>query len=283
MDKREIGPEIQKRRKGKKEIQRDEIKRIRWAADKKEDWGKEKEMELDHRKVEAMVPQKFHKWLKVFGKVKLERMPTRKIWDHAIDLKEEFKASKAWVYLLSRNEREEVQQFIQDHLRKGYIRPLKSPQTSPVFFVGKKDSGKCMVMDYYRLNKQMVKNNYPLPLITDLVDAMENKKLFTKMDLQWGYNNVCIKEGDEWKVAFTTHVGSFELVVMFFGMTNSPAIFQGMMNEIMRDLINEGKVAVFMDDVLVGTDGEEGHNEIVAEVLKRLEKNDLYMKPEKCS
>ena len=78
--------------------------------------------------MEAMVPQKFHKWLKVFGKVESERMPTRKIWDHAIDLKEEFKASKARVYPLSRNEREEVQQFIQDHLRKGYIRPSKSPQ-----------------------------------------------------------------------------------------------------------------------------------------------------------
>jgi len=144
-----------------------------------------------------MVPQKFHKWLKVFGKVESERMPTRKIWDHAIDLKEEFKASKARVYLLSRNEREEVQQFIQDHLRKGYIRPSKSPQTSPVFFVGKKDGGKHMVMDYRRLNKQMVKNNYLLPLITDLVDSMGNKKLFTKTDLRWGYNNVCIKEGDE--------------------------------------------------------------------------------------
>jgi len=70
---------------------------------------------------------------------------------------------------------------------------------------------------------------------------------------------------------------------MFFGMTNSPATFQGMMNEIMRDLINEGKVAVFVDDVLVGTDSEEGHNEIVVEVLKRLEENDLYVKPEKCS
>jgi len=78
-------------------------------------------------------------------------------------------------------------------------------------------------------------------------------------------------------------VGSFEPVVMFFGMTNSPATFQGMMNEIMRDLINEGKVAVFVDDVLVGTDSEEGHDEIVAEVLKWLEENDLYMKPEKCS
>jgi len=91
--------------------------------------------------------------------------------------------------------------------------------------VGKKDSGKHMVMDYYRLNKQMVKNNYPLPLITDLVDLMGNKKLFTKMDLQWGYNNVYIKEGDEWKATFTTHMGSFEPVVMFFGMTNSPAMF----------------------------------------------------------
>ena len=140
-----------------------------------------------------------------------------------------------------------------------------------------------MVMDYRRLNKQTVKNNYPLLLITDLVDSMGNKKLFTKMDLRWGYNNVHIKEGDEWKAAFTTHVGSFELVVMFFGMTNSPATFQGMMNEIMRDLINEGKVAVFVDDVLVGTDSEEGHDEIVAEVLKRLEENDLYVKPEKCS
>ena len=76
-----------------------------------------------------------------------------------------------------------------------------------------------MVMDYCKLNRQTVKNNYLLPLITNLVDSMGNKKLFTKMDLRWGYNNVRIKEGDEWKAAFTTHVGSFELVVMFFGMT----------------------------------------------------------------
>ena len=86
-------------------------------------------------------------------------------------------------------------------------------------------------------------NNYPLPLITSLVDTMGSKRVFTKMDLRWGYNNVWIKEGDEWKAAFTTHVGSFEPVVMFFGMTNSPATFQAMMNEILRDMINEGKVA----------------------------------------
>ena len=81
---------------------------------------------------------------------------------------------------------------------------------------------------------------------------------------------------------FTTHVGSFEPMVMFFGMTNSPAIFQAMMNKILRDMINEGKVAVFIDDVLVGTEIEEGHNKIVEEVLKRLEENDLNIKLEKC-
>jgi len=139
-----------------------------------------------------------------------------------------------------------------------------------------------MVMDYCNLNDQMVKNNYPLPLITELIDNMGKKKVFTKMDLRWEFNNVRIKEGDEWKRAFTIHIGSFELTVMFFGMTNSPATFQVMMNEILRDLINERKVAAFVDDMLVETETEEGHDEIVEEILKRLEENDLYVKLEKC-
>jgi len=79
-----------------------------------------------------------------------------------------------------------------------------------VFFVGKKDRGKCMIIDYCKLNRQTVKNNYPLLLITELVDNMGSKHVFTKMDLQWGYNNVWVKERDEWKVAFTIHVGSYK-------------------------------------------------------------------------
>ena len=139
-----------------------------------------------------------------------------------------------------------------------------------------------MVIDYRKLNRQTVKNNYPLPLITELVDNMGSKRVFTKMDLQWGYNNVRVKEGDKWKAAFTTHVGSFEPVMMFFGMTNLPATFQAMMNEILRDMINEGKVVAFVDNVLVGTEAEEGHDKVVEEVLRQLEENDLYVKPEKC-
>ena len=186
------------------------------------------------------------------------------------------------MYPLSREEREEVREFIREQLKKGYIRPLKSPQMALVFFVGKKDGRKQIVQDYRYLNEWMIKNNYPLPLISDILENIETKKIFIKMDLRWGYNNMQIKEGDKWKAAFTTPEGSFEPTVMFFGLTNSPATFQAIMNELLRDPINTGKVAVFIDDVIVGTKTEEGHDELVAEVIKRLEANDLYVKLEKC-
>jgi len=152
----------------------------------------------------------------------------------------------------------------------------------PVFFVGKKNGSKRIVIDYCNLNDQIVKNNYPLLLITDLIDNIGSKQVFTKMDLWWGFNNIRIKKGDEWKRAFTTHVRSFKPIVMFFGMTNSPATFQAMMNKILRDMINERKMVVFVDNVLVKTETEEEYDEIVEKMLKRLEKNDLYIKPEKC-
>ena len=183
---------------------------------------------------------------------------------------------------MSREEREEVREFVKEQLRKGYIRLSKSLQMAPVFFVEKKDSKKRMVQDYRYLNEWTIKNNYPLPLISDILENIRTKKLFTKMDLRWGYNNIRIKEEDEWKVAFTTPEGLFEPTVIFFGLMNSPATFQAIMNKLLRDLINTEKVVVFIDDVIVGTETEEGYNELVAEVIKRLEENDLYVKPEKC-
>ena len=91
-----------------------------------------------------------------------------------------------------------------------------------------------------------------------------------------------IKEEDKWKAVFTTPEGSFELIVMFFGLTNFLATFQAIMNELLRDLINTGKVVAFIDDVIIGTETKEEHNKIVAEVIRKLKKNDLYVKPEKC-
>ena len=102
------------------------------------------------------------------------------------------------------------------------------------------------------------------------------------MNLRQGYNNMRIKEGDEQKMAFTTIERSFEPTVMFFKLTNLPATFQAIMNELLKDLINTGKVGNFIDDIIVGMKTEEGHNKLVVEILKRLEENDLYVKLEKC-
>ena len=171
-------------KKGKRVATLEEEKIMRWAVDNKEDWEKKEEVAVDHRKIEEIVLQKFLKWKKMFGKVELKRMLTRKVWDHTIDLKEIFKPKKGRIYLLFKNKKEEVQNFIEDQLRKGYIRLSKSPQILLVFFVSKKDREKSMVMDYHNLNDQTVKNNYPLLLITDLIDNMGSKQVFTKMNFQ---------------------------------------------------------------------------------------------------
>jgi len=148
--------------------------------------------------------------------------------------------------------------------------------------VVKKDGTWRIVQDYQHINQWMIKNGYPLPLITDILDGVRKRKMFTKLDLRWGYNNVRIKEGDKWKVAFTIHIGTYKSTVMYFGLTNSPATFQAIMNNLFRDLINQEDTAAFIDDILVATDIEEGHDELVEEVLRRLEENDLFVKPEKC-
>lgn len=153
---------------------------------------------------------------------------------------------------------------------------------SPFFFVKKKDGALRPVQDYRRLNEMTIKNRYPLPLISELIDKLKGAKYFTKLDVQWGYNNVRIKEGDEHKAAFVTNRGLFEPTVMFFGLTNLPATFQNMMNNIFADFIAEGKVTVYLDDILIFSADLEEHRRIVTEVLRRLKENDLFLKPEKC-
>jgi hypothetical protein len=166
----------------------------------------------------------------------------------------------------------------------GRIRDSQSPVAAPFFFVAKKDGKLRPVMDYRKLNEKTVKNAYPLPRSQDLIDALTGATMYSKMDVRWGYNNIRMKEGDEWKAAFKTPFGHHEPTVMYFGLTNSPATFQTMMNEIFRDLIDGKTVVVYIDDILVFTNGNrEQHRKVVREVLKRLKENDLYLKPEKCS
>ena len=201
-----------------------------------------------------MVLRQFQKYLKMFEKKDSERMLMRKTRNHVIDLREDFVPKKGKIYPLSRVEREKVQEFVNNQLRKGYIRLSKSPQTSLVFFVLKKDGKKRMVQDYWYLNSWTIKNNYLLPLISDLIDGIGKKKVFMKMDLWWGYNNMRIKKGNEWKAVFSMPEEDFEPTVMFFGLTNSPATFQVMMNDMLRDMIEKEEVAAFIDDVMIVTE-----------------------------
>jgi len=134
---------------------------------------------------------------------------------------------------------------------------------APVFFIKKKDGSLWLVQDYRALNSMIVKNKYPLPLISELVSQLHRARYFTKLDVCWSFNNVRIKPGDEWKVAFRTNRDLFEPLVMFFEMTNSLATFQTIMNDIFRNLIAEGIVVVYLDNILIFTKMEEEHAQAV--------------------
>jgi hypothetical protein len=121
-----------------------------------------------------------------------------------------------------------------------------------------------------------------LPLINDLIHWLKDTCYFTKLDIHWGYNNVHIHEGDEWKAAFRTNRGLFEHLVMYFGLTNSPATFQMMMNEIFQDLITEGVVSVYLNNILIFTNTSEEHCWITRLVLDHMREHKLYLRPEKC-
>src|SRR6267378_1036089 len=153
---------------------------------------------------------------------------------------------------------------------------------SPVFFIKKKDSTLHLVQDYCMLNAMTVKNKYLLPLIPELIAKLGGAKYFTKLDVRWGFNNIRMKEGDKWKAAFRTNHGLFELLVMFFSLTNSPATFQTMMNNIFEELISEGIVVVYLDDILIFTETINEHWKVTHQVLELLEEHKLYLWPDKC-
>ena len=230
------------------------------------------------------IPDEYKRHQQVFGEKESQRFPGPRIWDHAIELKPGAPPTiPGKIYALTQVEQKALESFVQEHLAKGYIRPSKSPYASPFFFIKKKDGKLRPVQDYRKINEWTIKNRYPLPLIPELIARVKGATLFTKFDVRWGYNNVRIKDGDQWKAAFITNKGLFEPNVMFFGLTNSPATFQMMMNEIFTEELREGWLTVYMDDMLNHTnDSLETHRAAVHRVLDKLAKHDLFLKPEKC-
>ncbi len=235
------------------------------------------------RTFEEIVPKDYHSFRDLFSKESFDKLPERRPWDHAIKLTPNAKLTlDCKVYPLNRNEQEQLDIFLDENLESGRIRPSKSPFASPFFFIKKKDGTLRPVQDYRKLNEMTIKNCYPLPLISELINKLRGAKYFTKLNVRFGYNNVRIKEGDEEKAAFRMNRGLYEPTVMFFGLTNLPATFQWMMNDIFHDLIGEGKVTIYLDDILIFSKNLNEHQQIVKRVLQCLWENKLFLKAEKC-
>ena len=235
------------------------------------------------------VPAEYQQFAKVFSEEESKRYPPKRAWDHAIKFKKDTpEAVDCKVYPMNWIEDEAVQKFLHDELEKGYIRESKSPYVSSFFFVCKKDGKMQPVQDYQKINAITIRNQYPLPLIVDLIRDLSNAHIYTKLDVRWGYNNVHIREGDKKKAAFKTRYGLFEPTVMYFGLTNSPATFQTMMNYIYHDTILKHEplgmtIRVYMDDIGIATRTNlNDHCRAVHDVLKVAQLHDLYFKPEKC-
>jgi hypothetical protein len=223
------------------------------------------------------------KWEKVFAEEEFNRLPPFRKWDHEIKLKEGAKPYSATKpYPISKIELNAQERFLDENLRTGRIRPSKLEWAAPLFFITKKNGKLRPVQDYRKLNDVTEKNQYPIPLISEILGGLEGSKIFTKLNIRWGYNNIRIRPEDCHKAAFRMSQGLFEPMVMFFGLTNSPPTFQTMMNELFHDLIIQGVVKVYMDDILIHTRTLEEHQKVVMEVLQILQDNNLYLNLEKC-
>ena len=178
-------------------------------------------------------------------------MPPSWPYDHPILLDESFIPKISKVYPLSPDEQKATDDFIEENLQTGKIRPSSSLQASSFFYIRKKDSSLQPCQDYHYINGHTIKDAYPLLLISDLIDKVKDVTILTKFDIQSGYNNIRIREGDQWKAAFITLKGLFKPTIMFFRLSNSPETFQRFMNDFFKDMIAEGWPIVYMDDMLI--------------------------------
>ncbi|CCO36524.1 Retrotransposable element Tf2 155 kDa protein type 1 [Rhizoctonia solani AG-1 IB] len=237
------------------------------------------EEEADDNPLEG-IPTQYHEFAKVFGKEEFNKLPSHWSYDIEIKLTEEGPLNSP-LYSMTDAESVALKQWLEDELKAGKIQPSKSPISSPVMFVPKKDGSCRLVVDYQKLNSRSKKNVYPLRRPDDLMSKLCGAKLFTKLHLRWGYNNVRVKEGDKWKTTFRTKYGLFETLVMLFGLSGAPGAFQAMMNEVFQDLLDVS-VIIYLDDILIFSSDAREHKSHVKEVLRRLMEMQLFCKGSKC-
>ena len=231
------------------------------------------------------LPPRFEALLKEFEDIFPEELPAglppKRVVDHEIPLQPGITPPSRPIYQLSRPEMEELTSKLEDFTKKGYIRPSTSPYGAPVVFAGKKDGGLRFCLDYRALNKYTIKNKYPLPRIDDLFSQLQGSKVFSKIDLRDGYYQIRMKPEDIHKTAFRTPRGHWEWVVMPMGLTNAPATFMAMMDDIFRPLLDKCALT-YLDDTLVHSKDEDSHLQDLRKVFLLMRKHKLYAKKSKC-
>jgi RNase H-like domain found in reverse transcriptase/Reverse transcriptase (RNA-dependent DNA polymerase)/Integrase zinc binding domain len=241
-------------------------------------WGNtETELPTYPKEVQKLLNQ----YSDIFPKELPKELPPQRTVDHAIELVPGSEPASRSIYRLSFEETNELKRQLKNLMNKGFIRPSVSPFGAPVLFVHKKEGTLRLCVDYRALNKNTIKNRYPLPRIEDLMDRLGGSCFFTKIDLHSGYHQIRIKEEDVHKTAFRTRYGHYEFLVMPFGLTNAPATFMTLMNDIFREYLDQF-VIIYLDDILIYSKTKGEHMQHVNLVLRKLRENRLYGKLSKC-
>src|SRR3989440_229865 len=233
------------------------------------------------RLLQKTLPKKYQQFANLFTKTKgPEVLPKHQPWDHTIPLQEGKQPTFGPVYSCSEKELQALREYLDENLAKGFIRESTSPAGYPILFVPKKNGKLRLCVDYSQLNNITIKNRYPLPRIDEIMDRINGAQRYTKLDLQGAYNLIRMAQGEEWKTAFRTKMGLYEYLVMPMGLTNAPASFQALMNNVLRDYIDK-ICEVYLDDILIYSKNPDEHDEHVRLILQKLKEYSLKVDLEK--
>ncbi|KAI0996693.1 hypothetical protein K3495_g11489 [Podosphaera aphanis] len=228
------------------------------------------------------LPPQYHDFLDVFDRKQADTLPPHRSWEHAIDLHPGKQPPVARPYSMNRHELKTLREYLEKELSKGFIRVSRSPAAAPVLFVKKSNGDLRFCIDCRGLNEITVRNRHSLPLISETLSQLSQAKFYTKLDVISAFNKLRIKEGDEWKAAFTCRYGLFEPLVLPFGLCNGPASFQAYINHALRGLLEQHCTA-YMDDILIYSSNLTDHRQHVRTVLDRLREHGLQVDISKCS
>jgi len=227
------------------------------------------------------IPCDYHQYADMFCKQGTKTLPQHCPFNLFIQIKDGKTPSLGPIYSLSALELQTLWDFIDENLKTRLIRPLQSPYEIPILFVKKKNGSLRLCVNYWGLNKITRKDCYFIPLVSDLLDAPQKARIYSKLDLRSAYHLIRIAEGNKWKTAFRMQHGLYEWLVMPFGLSNAPLAFQRLMNEIFTDLLDV-YVVIYLNNILIYLDNLRAHKQHIEEVLWCLWSHRLYASPSKC-